>query len=302
MSYPNKLRESAEDCRSIACFGVDPVKEELPGERSSRTIWDAVFMLEDIYDEMERLNIFPSAFKPNEGFYSVYDEPMEDEYLGRITLSEVVANWKRKPKAPIIMDVKRGDIGKSSANYAKEFFEQWGADAVTVHGYMGWDSVEPFAQYCKDGHGVYVLVRTSNPGASDFQSLQVNYNGDTMPLYMAVAHKVATWAADHPGIGAVVGATAPEELTDIAELFVKSGVEIPLLIPGVGSQGGSAREVVDRLAEVGYPLELARINSSSGLLQPWMKRKQPAPNDYAKVCVDELAKLNEEIGYRPESL
>ena len=192
--------------------------------------------------------------------------------------------------AKAFLDSKRGDIAKSSENYAKEAFDAWQADAVTVSPYMGHDSVLPFAYPDK---GVYVLNRTSNPGAVDFQDqtvLDKVDEKDLYPLYTAVAHHITAWSSEHPGIGAVVGATSPKELGIIASLY--AGRDIPMLIPGVGSQGGSAEEVIAMMKGAGYDLLLARINSSSGLTHPW--KKGAAPDDWLDQVMSAVRKLLEE--------
>jgi len=316
MNFNDKLRESAKSTGSIVCMGLDPVLEAIPNavikNRSLR--FSIPLFLEEIFIEMKKQKVLPGAFKPNAGFYLKHDKPLEitlsenDRFAGSLALASVIYEAKQIfPDIPLILDYKRGDIATSSKNYAVEGFDCWGADAVTVAPYMGTDSVSPFAEYSKQGKGVYVLNRTSNKGAEDLQDLKVTSGHFSLvPLYEIVAHKIVDWAKASPGVGAVVGATAPRELSDIAALYVKSGVEVPLLIPGVGKQGGSAQEVTARLREAGYPLELARINSSSGITHPWEKNKDLAKKlenksmqDYAKACVEQLAKLNEEIGYKP---
>ena len=350
MNYIEKLRKSAEETGSIACMGLDPVIAALP--KGFANVKKIPHFMREVFREMENQNVLPGAFKPNQGFYLRNDEPLEGNgsdhgyYEGSKALARVIKTIRSNFEGiPICLDYKRGDIAKSSDNYAVEGFKSWEADAVTAAPYMGFDSVLPFAgrnpknleeaaKYCNDesGKGVYVLVRTSNLGAKDFQNLKVlpsteeleklieeNLVGEvpegeskfiaeavidgSMPLYMAVASKVIDWAKNNPGIGAVIGATYLKELDEIARLIVSSGVEVPLLIPGIGKpsqggQGGSADEVVAVLKGAEYPLELARINSSSGLLQPWAKKKEPAPDDFAKVTVANLAELNELIGYK----
>ena len=132
--------------------------------------------------------------------------------------------------------------------------------------------------------GVYVLDRTSNPGGADLQNRRME---EAEPLYITVARTIAAWHARHSGIGAVVGATNLKELEDIAAFFADK--DIPMLIPGVGSQGGSAPEVMAKLRGAGYPIALARINSSSGITHPW--KKAPAPADYAERALANLEKL-----------
>ncbi len=299
MNFLEKLRESAIETGSIVCMGLDPVIEAMPEELARFGVNRVPEYFESIFREMIYQKVFPGAFKPNEGFYLVHDKSIQEAFPGSGALARVLKILEsRFPRIPVILDYKRGDIAKSSANYAAVGFESWGTDAVTVSPYMGTDSIMPFGDYCNDeqGRGIYILNRTSNKGAEDFQNLPVVVGDETMPLYMVVALKIKEWAKDHPGVGAVIGATSLEELTDLAGLYV--GKNIPLLIPGVGGQGGSAEEVVSRLSDVGYGLKLARINSSSGLTHPWAKKKQAAPDDYAKVCVEELNKLNEAIGFK----
>ena len=200
---------------------------------------------------------------------------------------------------PPALDAKRGDIGKTATAYARSVFELWRADATTVAPYMGSDSIAPFTAYCapeNGGKGVYVLCRTSNTSANEVQDLPVK---DPMPnvsdpLFLAVAEYISVkWYA--PGIGAVVGATELSELERIARFFKKADDrEIPLLIPGVGAQGGSAKEVADVLRGVGYDLRICRINSSSGIAEAW--KKEEKPDDYAGAAVRAIQKLNEEIG------
>ena len=358
MSYLETLRESAKETKSIVCMGLDPVPKYLPDEFQK----DGVKGIDDFYSSlfslMKEQQVFPGAFKLNQGFFITWDEPSNRKYLGSEELDWVMTHLREQfPHIPVILDYKRGDIKDSSANYAEEGLGclNWGADAVTVHPYMGTDSVAPFLEYCVEHHGkgVYILNRTSNPGAKDFQNLEVvldkqafltgmreqlqqlcvQYieNAGSMsetphfaealgviigkanerfnesfdwsslppgaiptPLYQVVSHKILEWAQDHPGVGAVVGATSPDELSEIARIY--AGKDIPLLIPGVGKQGGSASEVVKRLKEANYDLSLVRINSSSALTHSWAPN--PAPKDWKDLCIANLRKLNEEISYQ----
>ncbi|MBW2981624.1 orotidine 5'-phosphate decarboxylase [Candidatus Woesearchaeota archaeon] len=352
MNYLDKLRQSAKITGSIACMGLDPVISAMPLKHGN--VRKIPFFIKDLFEEMARQGEYPGLAKPNQGFYvrhNITEDKNSESFEGDKALARVVRTWKNMfEEIPICLDYKRGDIAKSSENYAAEGFEAWNADSVTVAPYMGYDSVLPFAgrnpkdleqaaRYCndEDGKGVYVLCRTSNDGAKDFQDLMVisdlekfcdelgekragcivyaseerglmgklvKESSCIIPLYMAVVHKIIDWARDNPGIGAVVGANYLKELDEIARLIVSSGVDVPLLIPGAGKkseggQGGDASEVVAVLREAGYPLELARINSSSGITHPWAKGGGKAPDDYAKVSVEKLAKLNELINYKP---
>jgi orotidine-5'-phosphate decarboxylase len=316
MNFNKKLRQSAEETGSIACMGLDPVYEAIPeavtkGYPSFRSAVE--HFLEAVFKEMNDQKVFAGALKPNAGFYLRHDAPLNDRFEGSRALASVMLMAREMlPAVPIILDYKRGDIAKSSNNYAIEGLDNWQADAVTVAPYMGTDSVSPFAKYCNDeqGKGVYVLNRTSNKvGAADFQSREVvtdmKYPTSTKQLHLVVADKIAEWAKEAPGVGAVVGATSLKELEQLVKLYVESGVECPWLIPGVGGQGGKASEVMAFLKAGNYPVELARINSSSGLTQPWAKNEDLAAKlkggsvqDYAKACVEALHKLNEQINYK----
>ncbi len=160
------------------------------------------------------------AYKPNLAFY---------EALGIEGLRVLEQLTEHIPSdIPIIGDAKRGDIGNTAKAYAKALFSTFGFDAATVNPYLGFDSVEPFVSY-KD-KGVFVLCRTSNPGASDFQDLRSTAG---FSLYEEVARKAREWNV-HGNIGLVVGATYPEELKKVRSICPK----MPLLIPGIGAQGG----------------------------------------------------------------
>lgn len=276
MSYIDKLNESAKDAGNIVCMGLDPVLSVLPA--SDAPIRERISeYFAAIFRRMRLEGVSPAAFKPNIGYYSSLDKPREEDFQGSLALADtldLIDNYF--PEVPVILDSKRGDIARSSGNYAEEAFSVWGADAVTVSPYMGTDSVLPFAFEEK---GIYVLNRTSNPGAVDLQNittLDAVDEKELYPMYIAVAHRIAHWATEHAGIGAVVGATSMKELGEIATYY--AGRDIPMLIPGVGSQGGSATDVIAALKSAGYSLALARINSSSGLTHPW--KKGNAPEDW----------------------
>lgn len=326
-----KLTQTAEKFASIACFGMDPVLAKIPPQVTRPETDDTPLMsLErfytSIFEEMKRKLIFPGAVKPNEGFFSRHDAygNYHDFDASKI-LSELISD-ACNIGLPVIFDAKRGDIGPSSENYARELVDVWGADAITISPYMGTDSVEPFLK----ARAAYVLCRTSNKGGAELQNLQTISQADfdsamnilreyfanratftgvpieineaytristAKPLYLRVADKIIDWDAISPGnVGAVVGATNMNELEAIAKHFVASGKKIPLLIPGVGKQGGSAQEVVETLKRAEYDLSIVRINSSSDLNFAW--EKEGKPDDYAGAAVRALKKLNDEIGY-----
>ncbi|HLD07327.1 MAG TPA: orotidine-5'-phosphate decarboxylase [Candidatus Nanoarchaeia archaeon] len=318
MSYLTLLRESARQNGSIACMGLDMVVEALPGSMASGGVGALLNFYERLFREMRKQGVLVGAFKPNHGFYEQHDEPREGRFSGSQALSAVMTLIEGMfPGTPIILDYKRGDIDRSSANYAAVGFKQWKADAVTVSPYMGSDSIAPFTQYCneKDNRGVYILNRTSNPGAADIQGRIIDDDpsfqemlDERLPVFMSaideigvrrmynkVAQHILDWAKGKPGVGAVVGATGIEDLSQLA--FIYAGQDIPLLVPGVGKQGGSAQDVIEALRAAHYDLSLARINSSSGLTHPW-KKSEHAPANWAEACTGKVRELNEQIGYQ----
>ncbi|NCC65388.1 MAG: orotidine-5'-phosphate decarboxylase, partial [Spirochaetia bacterium] len=244
---------------------------------------------QQLFRRMSLTGLIPAAFKPNIGYYQSLDRPREEDFSGSLALADLfdmIQNFF--PHTPIILDSKRGDIARSSLNYATEAFDAWQADAVTVAPYMGSDSVQPFIFSDK---GIYILNRTSNPGGKDLQNLQVVKNDSApRPLYQEVASQIIAYNAKSGTVGAVVGATNLAELKHIALYYQDQNV--PLLIPGVGSQGGSAISVMQILRSVTYPVELVRINSSSALTHPW--KNTPAPDDWLDVCIGNLKSLLEE--------
>lgn len=170
------------------------------------------------------------AFKPNAAFFEA------EGAAGLDALQTVMRHIRATaPDVPVIYDAKRGDIGSTNAGYADHAFDQLGADAVTVHPYLGRESLEPFL--ARRDKGTVVLVRTSNPGGDEFQNLLV----DGEPLYRAVARRVADrWNGDN-NCAVVVGATYPRELAAVRAIVG----DMPILIPGVGAQGGDVRMTVE---------------------------------------------------------
>ncbi|MDD4573584.1 MAG: orotidine-5'-phosphate decarboxylase [Sphaerochaeta sp.] len=290
MTYSEKLIASAAQVGNITCMGLDPQLEVLPfQDGDARTVLNQFFQV--LFRRMVLSGLIPAAFKPNIGYYQALDRPRDEDFSGSLALADVmdmVENFF--PGIPIILDSKRGDIARSSLNYANEAFSLWGSDAVTVAPYMGSDSVRPFIDHTPLEKGVYILNRTSNPGGKDLQNLEISGSKGPSLLYQEVAHQIISYNDNTGSVGAVVGATNMDELKDIASLYAERSV--PMLIPGVGSQGGSAPSVMNALRKSGYPVELARINSSSGLTHPW--KKGEAPEEWLKMCEASLRKLLEE--------
>lgn len=239
-TFVEKLLAAAKTNQSLLCVGLDPDPTLMP-------IKDVAAFNKAIIQATSDL---VCAYKPNLAFY----EAMGMD--GLRALQETIAAVPRH--IPVIGDAKRGDIGNTAVAYAQAMFEFWGFDAVTVAPYIGWDSIEPFAKY-KD-RGVLILCRTSNPGQSDFQKLPVQgSSGKQVALYEEVAMKIRAW--DTGGnLGLVVGATHPDELRQVRAMCPDQ----PILIPGVGTQGGDLKLAVH------YGTDKhggkAIINSSRGVL------------------------------------
>lgn len=178
---------------------------------------DSVDLNKKIVDETYDL---VCAYKPNSAFYK------------EAQLQKTISYIKNAhPDIPIILDAKRGDIGNTNEAYAKTIFDDLGVDAVTVHPYLGKESLQPFLD--KTDKGIFVLVKTSNPGAGEFQDLEVNGK----PLYQVIAEHVKNWGSN---VGVVVGATYPEELKKVRSIIG----EMPILVPGIGAQGGDLENTI----------------------------------------------------------
>lgn len=287
MNYINILQKACFDVGNCACMGLDPVSKFIPKSNLDET--GIIPFFEELFNAMQKEGLMPSAFKANIGYYTIYDKPFASSFSGSIALAGTLSLVKKYFKdIPIILDSKRGDIATSSLNYAKEAFDVWKASATTVSPYMGGDSIEPFISNSYKEKAIYILARTSNMGAVDFQNLFLYKDEDTTKkdmLYMKVARKIVSYAKEGFFVGAVVGAKGLTELKDIASFFASNITGgIPLLIPGVGSQGGSAEEVLSILKTCKYDLSLVRINSSSALTHPWKNEKVPSN------CIEECLK------------
>ena len=290
--FLTQLRVSAANNNSIACVGIDPVLEAMPTEFA--TIEGYCHYIKNVFSEMKRRNILPGMLKFNYGFFEIHDQPMSGNFSGLLSLAEMMKDSNKNLNVPIVIDSKTADIGKSSANYAKFFLDKWGADATTVAPYMGNDSVRPYADYCSDKakKGAYVLGITSNPGSALFQKKELRYGG---MVYDSVIDYVASLAKTNPGIGLVLGATN-QELPTVLPRISKSSIAI--LFPGVGSQGGSARDIVTAMLHSGTERDITRTSSSSAITHPWYKKPGdaiPSANECVDISVNALQNLNDEL-------
>ncbi|MCU0758534.1 MAG: orotidine-5'-phosphate decarboxylase [Steroidobacteraceae bacterium] len=242
--FKHLLARAAADHDSLVCVGLDPEPEKFPPHL--RGVAHSIFEFNKaIVDATADL---VCSYKPQFAHYAALRA--EDQLEQTIRYINA-----RAPGVPVILDSKRGDIGNTAGKYAQEAFERYGADAVTVNPYLGGDSVQPFLE--RKDKGIVVLCRTSNPGARDFQDLEV---GGGRRLYHAVAERVAKEWNRHGNCLLVVGATYPAELAEVRGIVG----DVPFLVPGVGAQGGDVVQAVrnGRTRDGGGLV----INSSRGIL------------------------------------
>ena len=258
MKFTDKLLNASRKNKSWLCIGLDPDPELMP----------AVNVLQFNKAIIEATCDLVCAYKPNLAFY---------EALGTDGFAILEKTIKHVPDdIPVIADAKRSDIGNTARAYARALFSVLGFDAATINPYLGFDSIEPFISY--EAKGVFILCRTSNKGAADFQDLRA----DGLPLYEIVASKAREWNV-HGNIGLVVGATYLEELKKVRSMCP----EMPLLIPGIGAQGG------DLASAVGYGVdargEKAIVNVSRQIL--YASREK----DFAQAARNVAEKLRNRI-------
>ncbi|MBI3367683.1 MAG: orotidine-5'-phosphate decarboxylase [Burkholderiales bacterium] len=224
MRFIDQLRSVSQRADSLLCVGLDPDPAKFPGEwqGDARRIHD---FCAEIVNATKDLVL---AYKPQIAYFAAHGA--EDQ------LERLLAHIRRvAPDVPVILDAKRGDIGATAVQYAREAFQRYQADAVTLSPLMGFDSIEPFMRY--DGKGLFLLCRTSNPGGDDLQAQMLASGGR---LFEHVA-RLATGSWNRSGqLGLVVGATYPDELARVRAI----APTLPLLVPGIGAQGGDAEATV----------------------------------------------------------
>ncbi|MDN4590383.1 orotidine-5'-phosphate decarboxylase [Xenophilus aerolatus] len=223
MAFIDQLRAAERQNRSLLCVGLDPEPSRFPATLKG----DASKIYDFCAEIVEATADCTIAFKPQIAYFAAHRAEQQLEKL--IAHIRAVA-----PAVPVILDAKRGDIGSTAEQYAIEAFERYGADAVTLSPFMGFDSVSPYLQY--QDKGAFLLCRTSNPGGDDLQSQRLGSVAGEPLLYEHVARLAqGPWNLNGQ-LGLVVGATYPEEIERVRVLAPTA----PLLIPGVGAQGGDA--------------------------------------------------------------
>jgi len=264
MSAASLLKDVQDKNNSMICVGLDLDRKRMPKNYTGniKAMYDfAMRIIESTHDVV-------CAYKPNMAFF------ME---LGADGLSLLEKITKRIPDdVRVIIDAKLGDIGNTASHYASAMFERFHADWVTLNPYMGYDSIRPFLDYREKG--AFILCLTSNTGSRDFQFMHVV----NKPVYIYVAEKVAYWDKEQ-NLGLVAGATHPK---DLAEIRATAG-DCPLLIPGVGAQGGDLEQAV-RAGTDNFK-KLALINVSRSVLYA------SAEENFDQAARDEVIRLNDAV-------
>ena len=271
MTFKEKLLEASRKNKSWLCVGLDPDTARLPGNLGSGP--EAVLKFNRAV--IEATTDLVCAYKPNAAFY---------ESMGTAGWEMLEETIRSIPDhIPVILDFKRGDIGNTAAMYARSAFEYLGVDAVTVNPYLGRDSIAPFTNYREKG--TFVLCLTSNPSSSDIQrqlmlldnppeaelmppqskakKFAEFFRASTQTLFSYVAGLAVEWNS-HDNIGLVVGATSPAELEQLRK---RIGEEMPILIPGVGAQGGDLEKSV--IYGSNSNGEMAIVNVARGIIYAW---------------------------------
>jgi orotidine-5'-phosphate decarboxylase len=242
MTFLEMLRGAQQRNASMLCVGLDPEPARFPAQLKGDAgkIYDFCARIVDATADLV------IAFKPQIAYFAAHRAEGQ--------LERLMEHLRRNaPQVPVILDAKRGDIGSTAEQYAKEAFERYGADAVTLSPFMGFDSLQPYLKYA--GKGAFLLCRTSNPGGDDLQNQRLSSVAGQPLVYEHVARLAqSTWNLNGQ-LGLVVGATYPGEIARVREI----APDLPLLIPGVGAQGGDAAATV----QAGWRANAPIIVSSS---------------------------------------
>lgn len=303
-NFADRLTEKIEALSNPTVMGLDPKLDFIPEEilNRHRKLADdaAIASAEAIYEFNVKLidavcTVIP-AIKPQFAYYEMYG------IHGLRTLYRTIDYAKSKGML-VIADAKRNDIGTTAEAYAqaiigktvladKSVQAMTGADAVTVNAYLGIDGIKPFIDTAREnGNGLFILVRTSNPSAGDFQDLPM---ADGMPLYEKVAEKVSEWGKDligecgYSSVGAVVGATWPEQAVSLR----KQMPHTMILVPGYGAQGGDADSAAVNFDRNGRG---AIVNASRSLMCAYKKRSDLMPEDFQKAAYDEAIRMRDDL-------
>ena len=242
-TFADKYRDAVRANESVLCVGLDPDRDEMP---------DGIPKAEFLLAIVEATRDLVCAYKPNSPFFE------EDGDKGFNELKRVIDGIGQAARGvPVILDSKRADIGNTSRFFARSVFGHFRADATVVNPYMGFDGLEPFVDHYEDRH-TFVLCRTSNPGAQDFQDLKIAGTAGTgRPLYQEVAAQTQRWGKKN--VGLVVAATYPDEAREVRMLCP----DMLFLVPGVGAQQGEIQRTVSAAGVAGGRII---VNASRSIL------------------------------------
>ncbi|QQG44151.1 MAG: orotidine-5'-phosphate decarboxylase [Candidatus Roizmanbacteria bacterium] len=266
MNAQKKFEKIIKKNDSLVCLGLDPDLQKFPSHLQQSE--DAIFEFNK--SMIDATHDLVATYKPNIAFYEAYG------IEGLKQLKKTIEYIKKSyPEIPVLLDMKRGDIGNTASKYAIAAFEYWDADAITVYPYLGYDAVKPFLEY-KD-RLVILLIKTSNPDSSMFQDMEAG--GE--PFYMAMAKKISKWPEDN--ISIFVGATYPEELKKMRKLFPNKF----FLSAGFGAQSGQ----IEKAVRAGVDKNGGGIvfNASRSILYA------SSGKDFAQGAREEAGKLRDEI-------
>lgn len=283
--FAARVRAAAERNNSLVCVGLDPNIERFPAALREWFATDPAGALTAFNTAIiEATADLVCAYKPNLGFYMAYG------LAGIAALARTRAAIP--PHIPAILDAKVNDLSSTASAYATGYFDALGFDAVTFSPYMGGDSLAPFLT--RPERGVFVLCRTSNPTAGDLQDLPVARDrSDAVPLYQAVARQVAAWIEEFDAagsVGVVAGATYPHEIASVRAILP----HVPILIPGVGEQGGAVADAVRAGIDAeGYG---AVVNAGRSVIYA------SAGDNFATAAREAAARLRDEINQARPSI
>ncbi len=304
-NFADKLIEQIQSKKSVICVGLDPRLSKIPSFIQEAALKEnpnnklkaaAEAIIEFNKGIIDAVHDLIPCVKPQVAFYELFGEEGMRAYRETI-------KYAKSKNLLVIADVKRNDIGSTAEAYARAFLGKtdvfgelmaiFDADAITVTPYLGWDGIKPFVEECKKyGKGIFVLVKTSNPSSGDLQDLKME---DKNSVYEIIGNFVESWGADELGkngyssIGAVVGATYPDQAEKLRKIMPNSF----FLVPGYGAQGGGAQDVKPCFNEDGLG---AVVNSSRGIIFAYEKSDKYDEGDYGKATRAATLAMNEDLG------
>jgi len=281
-NFADRLIETIRRKKSCVCVGLDPRLDLIPAEITSKASSPSQAILEFNKAIIDIIKDDVVAVKPQSAFYEQYHAEGVKCFFDTM-------DYARQQGLIVVADVKRSDIASTAEAYARTFLKDSPADAITVNPYLGIDSLEPFIKLCDElGKGLFVLVKTSNPGSKDFQDALLK---DNRKLYELVAEKVGDAGKKLRGkegyssVGAVVGATFPAEAKAIRQLMPKS----IFLVPGYGAQGAKAADLKDYFNKGGLG---AIINAARSIIYAY---KEPNAQQWQDAIKQAVKEMNKEI-------